>query len=731
MFRLLPWSSTLGGLSLNQDNDNNQSSPMLATPPSCASSGVPFADSLSLPKHPLLKRKRSPSPGADSPVARFRPDNQNHASSAAVAPLSPSSQPSPSTPSSLPLPQPDQQSSPVASLPKRPHADKVKETLEAQLSLEVLLKHNELRFIDQEIAKCQVALEQLRRCSEIPYPGSHVAGLSSSLSNGTGSVVCPPGNGPVPPSPAPWGVTDGPYSRHYAKWLLPDPQFDQGHFFTGPPGSSAAAASATSVSGMTTDIGLQSVEGRSTRANPSDYGALAGKTRPQRGSGSGSKLQALPNGYPAPKERAGPMIIRRKSDGVAVKLVCLDCRRDNFSSTQGFINHCRIAHNRNFASHDAAAVASGEPVQVDEAGAVVGGSKTETSSGPAAAPGYVHPLVRSAHAIDSSQPSSTAAATAATAATAAQSVATPRKPSGSGHDSIPSTVETPCNATLGKRRTANKTSSSFLASPDTPHLSSLMQHQGVGVDLSQLVGEAKATVDLGAYSSANEDDGDSDDDDEHPTSQSTAGTSEVRTGRQPVRTVGESSSTRRPDSHNTRKPKSLESLAPVQPGASYISPYGSSANPEEHVDGMDIVNLSPNTVESNQAPSLVSDYDDDDDGEAASDSESPISGSSDAEDDAADRAFSHIDVEDDDNDAATTSATATAAEPKGGGPPGLKNPAPPALSKPLRRGHTARTPKRDQFLSSSSTLNGGKEEKHVSFVSPESPSSKGKGHDQE
>lgn len=704
---------------------------MLATPPSCASAGVSFSDSLSLPKHALLKRKRSPSPGAESPVARFRPDSQN-ASNAPVAPLSPSSQASPSKSSSLPHPQSEQQSSPVASPPKKLHADKLRETLEAQLSLEVLLKHNELRFIDQEIAKCQVALEQLRRCSEIPYPGSRVAGLSSSVSNGTGLAVCPPGNGPVPPSPAPWGVTDGPYSRHYAKWLLPDPQFDQGHFVAGTPGSAAsaaaaaAAAAAATMPGMVTDIGSQSVEGRSTRANPSDYGALAGKSRPQRGSGSGSKLQALPNGYPAPKERAGPMIIRRKSDGVMVKLVCLDCRRDNFSSTQGFINHCRIAHNRNFASHDAAAVASGEPVQVDEAGSVVGGSKTETSSGPAAAPGYVHPLVRSAHVIDSSQPSSTATA-------AAQNVTTPRKPSGSGRDPVSSTVETPRNATsmgssLGKQRTAKNASSSFLASPDTPHLSSLMQHQGVGVDLGQLVGEAKATVDLGAYSSANEEDEDSDNDDEPSTSQPTAGTSEVRTGRQPVRTVGGSSSSRRPDNHNTRKPQPLESLTPVQPGPSYISPYGAAANSEDHVDGMDMANLSPNTVESNQAPSLVSDDDDDDDGEAASDSESPVSGSSDAGDDAADRAFSHIDVEDDDNDTPTTSATATAAEPKDGGPPRLANPAPPTLSRSLRRGHAARTPKRDQFLSSSSTLNGGKEEKHVSFVSPESPS-KGKGHD--
>jgi hypothetical protein len=64
---------------------------------------------------------------------------------------------------------------------------------------------------------------------------------------------------------------------------------------------------------------------------------------------------------------AGLVIQKRKSDGLVIKLVCLDCRRENFSSALGFITHCRIAHDRSFASHDAAADACGEPVEVDEA----------------------------------------------------------------------------------------------------------------------------------------------------------------------------------------------------------------------------------------------------------------------------------------------------------------------------------------------------------------------------
>jgi len=43
---------------------------------------------------------------------------------------------------------------------------------------------------------------------------------------------------------------------------------------------------------------------------------------------------------------------------------CRDCQRSNFSSAQGFINHCRIAHQREYSSHDAAAFDCG--VVIDE-----------------------------------------------------------------------------------------------------------------------------------------------------------------------------------------------------------------------------------------------------------------------------------------------------------------------------------------------------------------------------
>ncbi|KAL4751479.1 hypothetical protein BDW72DRAFT_203026 [Aspergillus terricola var. indicus] len=673
---------------------------MLATSPHCAPPGV---NGFALPQ---LKRKRSDSSEStttrDAPVAtKLRTNDastkhisEQRSSAPSIAkddagdiPAEPlTDQTARRVPVMPPLlsnggssdpsaPSRDDQKGPT----RKVNVDRLRETLEAQLSLEVLLKHNELRFIDQEIAKCQVALEQLRRCAEIPYPGSHATGPSLSVSNGTGMSVWAPGNGPAPRSPAPWGVTNGPYTRHYSRWLLPDPRFDGGEVepmtFMG--------------MGATTPL-----EGRSTRGNPIDTGYLAGKsTRPQRGS-TGTKLQSLPSGYPAPKERAGPMIIRRKSDGVLVKLVCLDCRRDNFSSTQGFINHCRIAHNRNFASHDAAAMASGEPVEVDDAGAVIGG-KNEPSTG--LTPGFVHPLIRSAHGIES----------------------TPRTPSASGSsDTEPLkrslTVETPRTLSkppVGPNNPVTKaTNDAFTASEDTPHLSSLMKMRGLDLDLGQLVGEAKTAVDLNEYSS---DEGDSEPEPEPPTPSVKAKPSKplaTRAGRQPMRTTASQTASERPDGHKgverpNHKPLALETLTPTRPTVPYQSPYpptGPQMNELREVD------LSPNTVESNQAPSLVSD---DDDYEAASDSDSPGPCSSDAEhgDD-----FGLIDVEDDDTNGSTTASDSNPKADVGLG----------SAAKPLKHDSIR---KKGQYPISSSVvpLSRGKEEKRVSFISPSSSPDQG------
>lgn len=216
----------------------------------------------------------------------------------------------------------------------------LQQVIESEFNMQILMKHNELRLIEQELAKCQIALEQLRRCEIHPYPGSR--GMAEAVSTGTGAAVNPPTGYSRPSHPAPYGVTDGPYSRHYKQWLLRDPQFDALPFHMLQPEHS----------------------GRPTRNSGS-----ARKSVGQPFSFPGrpaEKMPSLPNYPTAPtKEKNSPNVLRR-SDGKFVKLICNDCQRGNFSSIQGFLNHCRIAHKVDYKSHDAAAWDCGRLLDDDE-----------------------------------------------------------------------------------------------------------------------------------------------------------------------------------------------------------------------------------------------------------------------------------------------------------------------------------------------------------------------------
>jgi ADA HAT complex component 1 len=66
-------------------------------------------------------------------------------------------------------------------------------------------------------------MEQLRRCSLIPYVDSMEAQLHAQLN------YKPPSSNPhnIPDyAPPPEGVVDGPYTRHYRQWLISHQQFD-------------------------------------------------------------------------------------------------------------------------------------------------------------------------------------------------------------------------------------------------------------------------------------------------------------------------------------------------------------------------------------------------------------------------------------------------------------------------------------------------------------------------
>ncbi|KAI9870368.1 MAG: hypothetical protein M1830_004333 [Pleopsidium flavum] len=564
----------------------------------------------------------------------------------------------------------------------------LQQSIEAQFSLEILLKHNELRLIDQELAKCQIALEQLRRCQTIPFPGSSSQpGTMQQVSDGIGSPVEVRGD-LQPRYPAPWGVTDGPYTRHYAKWLIPDAMFDGGN--------SAQDGQEALLPGRAVP------EGRATRGSFAETASVAGKSRSHRGT-AGSKLQALSSGYPTSREKAGPLILKRSTDGQLVKLVCLDCRRDNFSSAQGFINHCRIAHNRGFASHDAAAIACGEEIETDESGGMI----LDSEPGSAALMGFVHPLIRSAHLTKTAQtPPSKLTSGLAYTSRSDQGLDTADVVVGNstmGHTLAAAGTDAATKSANGAQvgsmpQHNSKVVPAFIPSPQTPHLSALMQRKGQTGDLPELISQAKIKVEF-ELDLLSEDGSDEEEEATYQDNNDKHGTFGVVSGnRLPVRATMSPALLDRPSSSKgfdkgSRKPTYLNGITPR---STYASPYASRHSATEHerqqgpepmmLDGSTTLELSPNTIESNPAPSLVSD---DGDYEAHTESESFSSAEPDEED-----GYLGIEVEHE-GDGSETTAT----------DPELANSA------------KAPPPRRTSALRGAVSREGG-EERHVTFVSP-------------
>jgi ADA HAT complex component 1 len=338
----------------------------------------------------------------------------------------------------------------------KPDLQKLRAIIEAQINLEVLHKHHELRLIEQELAKCQVGLEQLRRCEVIPYPG--VEGPSQAVSSGTGPALASPSGYTSPQYASPWGVADGPYSRHYAKWLIPHPSFDNmiAHASVGTPLSARGI--------------------RATRGSGAEPLLPASTARHSRTS-TGSRTSGDPN-TPAPTR--DPMIMKRQQDGEWVRLRCNHCGRANFNNIQGFLNHCRIAHTQEFKSHEAAAITCGEIVSVDEA----------------------H------YPVDPAPVARESARSSVVTFTTEQPLVSPlisNPPAYSPLDRVLTHPYTP-EATPH----ASPTTTTPIAGPSrlgmTPHLSSLMQRRGMSTaGLAGTVRENKKRVDLSVYDDSSSD----------------------------------------------------------------------------------------------------------------------------------------------------------------------------------------------------------------------------------
>lgn len=63
------------------------------------------------------------------------------------------------------------------------------------------------------------------------------------------------------------------------------------------------------------------------------------------------------------RAKTGPCILKRQ-DGRAVKLVCPDCQKEDFSTSPGFIGHCRLKHQRVFKTGQEAAKKAGQLVRL-------------------------------------------------------------------------------------------------------------------------------------------------------------------------------------------------------------------------------------------------------------------------------------------------------------------------------------------------------------------------------
>ncbi|KAL8648011.1 MAG: hypothetical protein Q9226_006189 [Calogaya cf. arnoldii] len=458
----------------------------------------------------------------------------------------------------------------------------VQDAIESQFGLKILLKHRELRLIDQEIAKCQIALEQLRRCQVIPYPAMTSSWEEmQAVANGTGPIRS---NGAE--NAPPEGVTNGPYTRHYRHWLIPDTAFGDR---------------------LTEEVPVaqppRTGSDRSVRASTAGKSGQVNQTQNRGGQGS-AKLKALPHGYPEAKEDKGPVVLKRLSDGKMVKLICPGCDKSSFNSVQGFINHSRIAHMRLFKTHEAAAIACGEEVELDQAGRIIGESGTASAS----TAGLVHPLITAK--IPKPEPSTVGRS------------GTP----GVADSNSQLLPHTPASSIAASSVSA---STPFQPSPQTPYLSEFISKRGGGIDLEEEVNLAMIKYDADA-------DVLSDDDEENdaeledaeaacspgePINHSTRGV--VRPDHPPSRVVILPSQTERPVTvkpakPGSRRPKDLTGLPSHSTPTTSTKPLGGFSHdgppPLNHYrrihDEAASPNLSPNTVESHQAPSLISDDDD-------------------------------------------------------------------------------------------------------------------------
>lgn len=456
--------------------------------------------------------------------------------------------------------------------------DRLRERIVAQIDLEILLKHDEHRLIDQEIAKCQIALEQIRRCSIIPFPGEDLSSQEAEhVSAGTGPAL-DRGPGMVnPPHAAPWGVTDGPYTQHYARWLIPDPQFD-----------------------VTTPGLATPTDGRPLRSSVQDRGPQSA-SRTHRFS-LDPRFTSLAGVSAQPKEKARGPPIHAKPDGTMVKMICRHCGKDDASSMQGFLNHCRIAHQITFGSHADAANDCGIPLAENEA--AVQATPDPLTSRVAGTP-LAHAFNQSSADLSrlSVPPAGSRSSAQAGDSQAQQSSSSSFQATQPRHTLAPAGSSTSTSSISLNVPSVNvPPNPAFVPSSQLPKLSAFLQKTGFSGDLNRMVESAKERCPIDEIESLPGDDEDDVSALEHHAAGDGQSASTATAG------VGPAISTMRVPTRNVipnSQSSSFEHTLPTSPlNDQHVSVM---ANSSRHGHGA--ADLSPSATSTN--PGLVSDCEDD------------------------------------------------------------------------------------------------------------------------
>ncbi|KAK6338290.1 hypothetical protein TWF730_002354 [Orbilia blumenaviensis] len=198
---------------------------------------------------------------------------------------------------------------------------KIRDIINEQFGLEILLKHRELQDIEAELGRAEACLEQIRRCS-----------IEEAMEK-DGRFDDPSGF-TMAYAPAP-EVMNGPYSRDYRDWLMEE---------------RVSTGRSKYHDVLAKDQSRNFVIQRRGESVSTPHAQIG---RPQR--------EATVAAAAVQSQKRATICLHRQPDGTIVRLTCIDCKRDQFGSMQGFINHCRLAHQRDFQTHDHAAAVCGAP----------------------------------------------------------------------------------------------------------------------------------------------------------------------------------------------------------------------------------------------------------------------------------------------------------------------------------------------------------------------------------